>query len=409
MTLRRSFAVLLIALLITGCLPVDAPLPVGPVEDWPPADPAAELIPAPVEVDLPPLARNAVVGRVVMGTPGADLPAGLSVRLRGRTRDESGQPVDFLVVDVPVDAGGAFRFDGAAFDRSGITYTAEMTLDGLTFSEGRGIDPRIPSVAIPLVIYATTADSDVITVEMELTLIDQPGALAVEQRIAYSNLSDRAYATRDPVRGGQRGSVTISLPADAYGVAFAGGQIGGRFVETGPATYVDTALVPPGERVHTIEVSYFLPYDGPRELSLPLTYTVESLAVHAPEAYPLRAGGLFDAGYEVIGGDLILHYVGVDLDAGEPLLIEIGPVEAGESNVLRVALITIGGVIAISVVVWLIGRIRRRGGRWTASQRRLIREIAALDDAHAAGEIGETDYRARRADLKATLVEERER
>ncbi len=408
--MRRSFAVLLVALLIIGCLPVDAPVPVGPVEDWPQVDSVEAPTPSPVEVDLPTPARNEIVGRVVMGTPGADLPTDLTIRLRGRTLDVSGQPVDFLVADVPVDADGAFRFDGAAFDRPDITYTAEVTLDGVTFSAGRGIDPRIPGVAIPLVIYATTADPDVIAVDaLTLTLIDQPGALAVEQRVVYSNSSDHAYATRDPVRGGQRGSVTIALPPDAYGVTFTGGQIGGRFIEIAPATYVDTALVPPGDRVHTVEVSYFLPYDGPRELSLPLTYTVESLTVHAPEAYPLRTEGLFEAGYDVDEGNLILRYAGVDLGAGEPLVIDIGPVEAGESNVLRVALIATGGVIAISVVVWLIGWIRRRGGRWTASQRRLIREIAALDDAHEAGEIGETDYRARRADLKAALVEERER
>jgi hypothetical protein len=407
--LRRAFAVLLISLAICGCLPVDTPLPVGPVEDWPPVDPVDAPTPAPVEVDLPPLARNAVAGRVVMGTPGADLPDDLSVRLRGQAPGDSGQPVDFLVAEVPVGEDGAFRFDGAVFDDPEIGYSAEVTVNGVTFSASTGIDPRRPGVVIPLVIYETTADPAVIAVDaLDIDLIGQPGALAVEERIVYSNMSDRAYTTRDPVRGGQRGSVTIALPPDAYGVAFAGGQIGGRFVEIGPATFVDTALVPPGERVHAVEVSYFLPYDGPRELSMPLPYTVEALTIHAPETHPLRAEGLYEAGYDVIGGDLILRYAGVDLSAGEPLMIAIGPVEAAETDMLRVALIAVGGLMGISTVGWLIGRIRRRRGRWTTSQRRLIRAIAALDDAHDAGEIGETDYRAKRAALKAEIVESRE-
>ena len=244
---------------------------------------------------------------------------------------------------------------------------------------------------------------------MHLIIRAHPDALLVTQLYVFSNASNRLYVSEEPVSGGRRGSVAISLPPDAYGTTFEEGQIGGRFIPVGDRIY-DTDQLLPGNRTQAIIVNYFLPYDGPREVAIPILYRTSQVTVLAQEGQRIRSEQLNDAGTEVIDQTAYVKYLGSDFAPGETLAFRLQP-SSGASRALPVILLTAVGALIIGGVVYWVAQ--QRGlipepveAKLSPREEGLIREIVQLDEAFEAGRINRFEYEARRADLKATLIEE---
>lgn len=351
-----------------------------------------------------------VEGKVTVGSPGFDLPEGLEVNLTGVELDANNQVSEFLSRSAPVQPDGSYRFDDLPFDRGEAAYVVEVIYDGMTFSNGQIIDPEVPSLSLPVMLYASTTDDSVISLDaMHLVLNEHPDTLLVTAVYVFSNTSDRMYVSEEPVSGGRRGSVAIELPPDAYGVTFEEGQLGGRFVQVDNLIY-DTQQVLPGTQSHAIIMTYFLPFDGPRDVALPLRYNTGQVTLLAQDGQTVRSDVLSEAGSEVIGDVAYDEYIAQGLQAGTLLDFRVQhPVVSADSIPL-----ILGGaaavLLAVGIAFWLIQRRRQTPepveAGFGAEAEALLQEIAALDDAFETGQINRLDYEARRAELKAELAAE---
>ncbi len=389
-------------------LALDAP-DLSPAEEAAPAEAEAEDAPAPpadapeiVEADA---SAGVVQGQVSAATPGVSLPDGLEVQLRGIAVGPDNQVFEFLARTAAAGPDGSFRFEDVPFDMPRSAYMVEATYDGVTFTNGRVVDPASPALDLPLALYASTTDPAVVRVDsMHLILRAHPDALLVTQLYVFSNSSDRIVVTEQPVSGGRRGSVAVSLPSDAYGLSFEEGQVGGRFIPAGDRIY-DTDNLLPGERTQAIIFNYFLPVDGAREVSIPILYQTRQVTVLAQDGQRIRSDQLSEAGIEVIDQTAYTKYLGTDLAPGGTLTFRLQAAGAA-SSALPVILIALAGVLLVGGgAYWLA---QRRGllpepvaAGLSPRDEALIREIAALDEAYEAGRVNRFEYEARRADLKA--------
>ncbi len=377
------------------------------------AEPPAEEAPAdttPAEGEAVPAPEAGVVqGRIVAGSPDMALPAALEVRLRGLALDENNQITEFLARTASVAPDGAYRFEDVPFDLPRAVYIVETTYNGVVFSNGQIVDPATPRLDLPITIYESTTDPAVITVDaMHIVLREHPDALLVMQLYVFSNASDHIFVSPEPVIGGRRGSVAIAIPADAYSVQFENGQLGGRFIAVGDKIY-DTDLMLPGDRSHNIIVTYFLPFNGSREVELPILYNTRQVTVLVQEGQSVRSAQLSEVGTEVIGDVTYHQYTGTALSPADALIFRVQR-QVGMENFLPLVMGSLAALLLIAgVVYWLIQRrtlapVPVTVGL-TSQQEALVREIARLDEEFAAGRINRLIYEAQRADLKATLAE----
>ena len=382
-----------------------------------PTEPAQAEAPAvpPEEAEAGPAVTSEagiVQGVVTNATAGASVPAGLEVKLSGLRLDENGDVVEFITTSKPIAADGSFRFTDLPMDNPDSAYVVSVVYNGVEFANGVRVDPAVPSVDLPITIYETTTDPSVVTVEaLHFVIREHPDALLVMQLYVFSNSSDRVFVSPDPVSGGRRGGVAIALPPDAYGVQFEEGEMGGRFIAAGDLIY-DMQQVTPGSRSHTIVLSYFLPADGAREISLPLLYRTSQITVLAPEGRQISSGQLNPAGTEVISGAAYNKYLGQNLVPGSTLSFTVRPAFSARTT-LQIVLGAALGVVVIGGVILLI--VQRR--RWSEAEpaeglqpevEALIRQIAELDEAFEAGRLNRFEYEAQRAALKAALAEKME-
>jgi hypothetical protein len=418
-----------VGLSVAGCTLSDEPIPAGPVEVGPlPGDLTAELSPEPT-VTTPaqdtrtppsltseaPQASGTVTGAVRNGTGDASVPTDLEIELHGVTVNEAGDIAEFFTRTTTIGQDGKFSFDDVPFDVPFSAYIAQVVYGGVEFTNGAMIDPDSPTLDLSLTIYENTTDPAAISVDaMHLILSQHPDALLVNEVMVFSNASDRVYVSPEPVAGGRRGSVIVPVPADAYGLSFDEGELGGRFVEADGLIY-DTRQVIPGQESHAVTVSYIVPFDGSGQLTLPITYTTRAVTVLIEEGIQVRSPVLADGGSQVIQEQAYHKYLAQNLTAGQSLDLQIGS-GVGWVEILRIVLAVLVGVLGIaSVLYWLL--VARKRGRAPdtepdrppahpdADRQELLRQIAALDEALEAGKINRFEWETRRAELKAELAE----
>ncbi len=353
-----------------------------------------------------------VAGQIVNGSPGGGVPADLTIQLSGITLDDSGQIVEFLTRTTSPDQGGAYRFDDLDFDLEQSAYVVSVVYDGVEFTNGAMIEPGSPSLDLPITIYEHTSDPSVISVDaLHFVVTEHPDALVVLQVYVISNHSDKAFVSPEPVSGGRRGSVSFSLPLDAYNVSFQDGQLGGRYVVVGDMIY-DTEQVLPGSGSHTIIATYFLPFNGGEDIQVPIFYPTDQVNVLVYEDARVRSDVLSPAGVQVVDNQAYNKYLAQGLSAGDTLSFHVQG--AGLSGNLVPVLVAVGGALAVLLAVGAgFASYLRRGGRseaaapastFSAEQESLIRQIADLDDTFEAGRVNRLEYEALRADLKARLA-----
>jgi mono/diheme cytochrome c family protein len=353
-----------------------------------------------------------VAGQIVNGSPGGDVPADLTIQLSGITLDDTGQIVEFLTRTASPDQEGAYRFDDLDFNLDQSAYVVSVVYDGVEFTNGAMIEPGSSSLDLPITIYEHTSDPSVISVDaLHFVVTEHPDALVVLQVYVFSNHSDKAFVSPEPVSGGRRGSVNFTLPLDAYNVSFQDGQLGGRYVVVGDMIY-DTEQVLPGSGSHTIIATYFVPFNGGEDIQVPIFYPTDQVNVLVYEDAHVRSDVLSPAGVQVVDNQAYNKYLAQGLSAGDTLSFHVQG--GGLSGNLVPILVAAGGALAVLVAVGAgFASYLRRGDRsevaapattFTAEQESLIRQIADLDDSFEAGRVNRLEYEALRAELKARLA-----
>ena len=345
-------------------------------------------------------------GRVSNGTAGGSLPQGLEVILTGFDGEQ-----EAYRQTAPVAADGSYAFDGVPVV-GGRIYGATVAYgDVLYYSEGAHLSGDGAPLDLPVTIHDTTTDPSTLSIERLHLLFDfsVPDRVQVLELWVLSNTSDRTV-----VAAPGRGVVEVSLPEGASDLGFEQGSIGERFMLTEKG-FGDTQPVVPGTATSQFIFSYVLPYDGQLDFVRPSDYAVNAVVALLPsEGVTARGSGLQDLGVQQMGGQAVHSYTSGAIAAGGALEMEIsGKPQAGgqaaSSSLPNVAigLGVLGSLLIVAGLWWF--RPRRRPDSEVASAEadpeQLVGELAALDDAFAAGRMEESVYRARRDSLKRALRE----
>jgi cytochrome c553 len=345
---------------------------------------------------------GSIAGLVINGTAGASLPQGLEVILTGFDGEQEvyrqtaavGRDGAYAFAEVPVVEG---RIYGATVSHAGVLY----------FSEGAHLAGDGAPLDLPITIHDTTTDAAALSIERLHLLFDFSIAdrIQVLELWVLSNPSDRTIVAAP---GG--GSVEVALPEGASDLGFEEGSIGDRFTLT-ESGFGDTQPVIPGTATSQFIFSYTLPYDGRLDFRRPTDYAVQAVVVLLPaEGVTADGSGLQDQGVQAMGGQSVHSYTSGAIAAGGALELKLSgkpKAEAGGAPSGGLTNVAIGlGVLGSLMIVaglWWFRPARARRPQAASERDRLIEEIAALDDAFAAGGLEESIYRARRASLKRSL------
>jgi len=361
--------------------------------------------PTPSPESAPVLAdQGTIEGVLANGTVGAAISAGQMVTLYALTPD-GGAPM--FTRTAASDAGGHFVFDNLAASPA-ILYVVQTSYQQvhyvsapLIFAHG-GL-----TLTTPITVYETTDDASSIRVEqLHLFLSFAPGRVKVEELFIIVNSGDRAYIAGDGM------SLHFYLPPGAENVRFGDG---GRYKLTTEG-FADTQAVVPGAA--QVAAAYELSYNGSRlDLELVMSYPVRSIVVLAPEAgLRLNSAQLTAAGWRQTQSGSMMSYVGGNLAAGQSLVLHLSGAPGVAPNEAAMPLLPLIGaallLVAASAIAYVWLRRRQCADESAVEsegvdtrREELLDAIAALDDDFEAGHLAESDYRRKRAELKAELME----
>ncbi len=367
----------------------------------------------------------AITGKVT-STTGAPVPTGLKVTLDGY---DNMTPTWSESADIQTD--GSYRFDNVEVV-SGRTFMATVQYQNVPFTS----DPLHAAeltpgqeASLPITLTDVTNDPSGLSAQRMHVFFDftQPGTVQVAELFIVDNPGDKAVVPTDagvPV-------VNFSLPQGAQELSFQDGELGGRFIQTDQG-FGDMTPIRPKEQLQIL-FGYTLPYTGEQSLSIPMTLPVELTVVMVPSGgVSVESAQLIPAGERSVDGTNIQLFTANSLAKGSTLDVTLtgqpsGNVPAGVPGALSgttemVIGIGIFGVVLIAAGVWLYRQRRNNGLVAIAegeedlafpleveeSSEALLDAIVALDDLYQAGELPETAYQQRRANLKERLRQIRE-
>ena len=367
------------------------------------------------EPSAAPLER--IAGQVVQATAGAELPADLEVTLT--ILDADGALLSEVVQ--PVGADGGFSF----VDLPGEPAFPDRYRVSVAYGDLRRtvlLEEAADPVNIELLIFEATSSPDDIVVRTHSTVIEgvdaDQGLVGVLELVVLVNAGDRAFTPdMSTLPDAMPELLTFGLPPGYRGLSVETSLPGDTFVEMGNGFGLVTP-VPPGE--YQLMLSYTAPYEGDYlEFSRPLPYGAGELRFLTPEGIGTVSGhGLVlgedavigGATYNVMSGKGYPRGTGINLRvAGLPRASLAGIGDKAEDGtawwIIVVPALTAAAMAAL-LGYSLYRRSRRPAAPATISGGRaaVVREIAALDDRFAAGELEEAEYRQLREGLMARAL-----
>jgi hypothetical protein len=262
--------------------------------------------------------KGVIEGQVVNGTANGGSVEGLTVALRVFAGMEE-QPSQTATTD----AEGRFRFKGLSTEADHsyalllnyqeVNYGSDL----LTFPEGE------TTLSIPIQVYEPIESDEAISIERAHIFVDfQERNLVVGELYFFGNSSDRIYIGAEEVAEGQRGTLRLSLPTGAKGLAFEDGELGQRFFETDDG-FVDTWSLPPGQASGQLMFSYSLPYDpSGYDLTRDIPYPLEAINVLVADVgVDVTSDQLTSEGSRGMQGQSYLNLSGQNLSKGERLIV----------------------------------------------------------------------------------------
>ena len=427
-----------------------ATLQTTPVEGTPQTTPAA-AVPAAVDstpaqaapADITPQATLAAVNSTPAdGTPqapsgtisgavtlpqGKTIPEGLNVTLYGVD-----QNMNMVVTkQAALKADGTFVFDQVEMPTN-LTFLASLDINGLTFSSGAvTVTDGLQKIDLPITVYDTSTDKSQLVIDrMHVFLgFPQPDTVEISEVFIISNPTNFVIV---PEKTGQA-LLSFALPAGFSNLQLQGGALGQRYIQTDTGIG-DTQGILPGQGQHQIVFVFDMPYTNNLPLNIPAPLPVTGVVVVVPAGgVKVQGPDLVDSGQSSMQNTNYQVYSGSNIPAGKTIAMTISgkpsAASAAAGSADNNSALVIGGlaistgaigigvfVIALAgVVLWFY---RRRRNTQLAVQMSsasaamesnqddpdtLIDAIAALDDLYRAGNLPETAYKQRRAELKERL------
>lgn len=372
-------------------------------------------------------------GEVVNETPGGPTPGeGLAVTLHTLRNGN-----ELETRETTTDAEGRFRFEGLDRDPA-LEYWVEAVYEDAPYSSAMPVqfeaDAETITATIP--VYESSDDDSAVRLNSVHVIAESFGqVLRISEIHMFSNDGDRTFAGSG--QGPSPGTtVFIPLPANAVGVAFSEEDPAGRYVEAEGGVW-DTEPVTPGSDTSLVFLSYHLMVaNQAAALERSFAYPVTAFNILATQpGLTLQSGQLIDQGTQSFQGRDYAFFVANDLQAGEKLLLNFvvdeaaaassampeaesqaapattQPAGEGQQGLLRTMGIVLVCLALGAGVVYPLAIKRPRAAVPVAAapalsdprRRRLLEELADLEDAHEEGRLDEADYEQRRAQIYESL------
>jgi hypothetical protein len=248
-------------------------------------------------------------------------------------------------------------------------------------------------------------------------IIGKQGNYNVLQLLTVHNSSDRSYVGTGAAAPGPAATLELPIPAGASAFSPVQGLAGG-LTAAPDGLVASTDAVQPGNT----DVSYLYNISVPRSgwgMSLPVVYATAKVDLLVDPGLTLSGPELTFRRTVTIDKKHYRDYQAANLAPGTTLDATIAPATS-TSVTLYLGL----GALLVLVVVSAVGvprMLRQRRAQEAEpgapagkegpdaqderdERRQLVEEIAALDEAHAAGGLEEDAYAAQRAELKSRLL-----
>jgi hypothetical protein len=371
-----------------------------------------------------------IEGRVVNGTAGADpVEAGLPVTL---VAYEANQEV--ATFESATDAEGGYRFEDLDTNPE-LEYWLEVEyLDVLYSSQAPyQFDAGQPVLETTLTVYETTEDDSAIRVDSVHVIAESfEQVLRISEIHLFGNTGDRTYVGS----GGQ--TVFVPLPEGAVGISMQEGMSENVFVEV-EGGLQSMEPVWPGSETSLAFFSYHIMVTGDEvPVERTFAYPVGSLSVLvAQPGLSMTSEQLVDQGLELFQDRQYQFHTALDVAEDTPILLEFVPqagaatgsgmtgdttsggtaagTEAAASNRGNQSLLwSLGLVLTLAAVVGSVTyAVTAKPGAAAASgnaklkqdpkARKLVAELASLEDAFEAGEIDRESYERKRTEMYEAL------
>jgi len=367
----------------------------------------------PVAIRMAELAGNGMLTlRAINRTANGETIANLPVTLRAY--DTNGE---VLSRTAALDAEGFVTFSSLP-TRADYFYQAELDYKGGRFYAPPVQFPITGSQVISnfLPVFETTTDPSALSISEMHVFVQNvaPGTVTIVEFYWFDNAGDRAYIG-EPGPDGRRRTLKLSVPKEAQNLRFDGLGLGQRFFREGDVIY-DTDAVVPGQRAAQVTMLYELPYRAERLIERKVFYPAQYVDVIVPELsgpgnpFTVTSDLLVNKGAQPLTSGSVAVFAGSrPLAAGESLRFELRgnplarPPAGGDGVAIGAGLIALGLTIGLAYLVF--SRALAAGHKPLQQRRQLLRQIAALDDSFALGEIDLERYRQQRAALKAALLD----
>jgi hypothetical protein len=345
-------------------------------------------------------------GRVTNGTQGGIVPTDLMVFLRYGNAE-----MGLNDLSTAITADGSFVFENVPLDSS-FGYIAVTGYNGVVFSSDVLEANAMPSdPTLNINIYERTDNISSITISNISTQIEpfpemedeaMGTGLLISQVFTYNNSSDRAFLLE---QNGVSFTLLVQLPPGS--IILSALQDPRYIVAQEQYAVIDTFPVNPGE--HTVEVTYFLPYEDGAVFDQPLNTPfigTANIATTPKSVKVLENGWALDD-----SAPFVNQYVSsINLPAQESFVFTLeGRMDVTTSSdgsvLTATTLIPLIALAVIMFVVFLFLWMRV----WTKNNpeqetQLLLRQIAELDTLHDQGQINHDAYQRQRQALKSRLT-----
>lgn len=316
-----------------------------------------------------------------------------------------------------------------------LAYLATVVADGISYSSQLvQLSPDQPAGGTNINIYGVTDSPENIRVNRLHWILDsQPGALVVAQIYLLGNSGEQTFVGQTVEGVDVPVTAAIPVPADAQELTMENGSLGDRFWRVGDMLY-DTMPIVPGDSTQQVIVQYALPYNGTSyDMKQGFEYPIDSLSLLVSNLPDLRVdvpAMTFDSIQNLQGSEYQV-WRQTDLTPGQVEvkmqgLLErdgVDPRAMGDTGATG-DMATVAPpmeswvawamtAVVAAILLALVGFALQRGTLSAATTRQdlqalrdsLLTQIARIDDVHALGQIGDTEWLRRRAELKAQLVD----
>ncbi len=365
-----------------------------------------------------PIPAATITGLVVNGTTSTEVTGGEAILRAFNTNF-----AQTMIMTTTIGADGRYTFNLENVLPDWV-YLVTTDYNDLTFnSNPNRLDRTQPELNMPVIVYDTTADPGVVAIgQIHMILNFAADGLQVSELYIFNNSANAVFVgeTGDFADG----VVQLFLPAGAENIDFR--RSFGSMENFSPATeviqtetgFADTVPLRPGDGSTLLLVSYQLPYEDGMRLAHPLVYPLVGATAIVPDVGVRLGGeGWQSQGNQQMGSGSFVAYSYSNSANPESLLLELNgrPTQLADAQgntmlarndtqELIIGLVALGIAGAAMMVVVKKWRDGEPVTAVHADPHAILQTIAALDDAYAAGQISEGEYRRQREQLKQELM-----